>query len=159
MHLREGEKILKVYRHHPTPFVYKIFKLVLLFVPFYLLLILAGGNLSGRGYFWSYFLLSVLLIIVLTYSALVYWLDKLVITNQRIIYINWKYLTVKHESDLELGKIEDIQTQENGFWAHFRIFDYGTLNLATASSYTALVFTEAPDPEHIRQFINHIMQQ
>lgn len=159
MHLREGEKVLKTYRHHLTPFVFQLFKLALVMAPFYIFLFLLASSMSTKWYYLTHLIFLLFFLLMVAYLSLIYWLDKLIITDQRIIHINWKYLTRKDESDLEIDRIEDIQTKEKGFFAHFKIFDYGTLILETASSYTALTFLNAPDPESIRQFINHIKKQ
>ena len=97
--------------------------------------------------------------LVCAYVSLVYWLDKLVITNERIIYIDWIFLTLRKESEAFLDDIEDIQTQEKGFISKFRIFDYGRFKLETAASSVCIDFIEAPNPEGIRKFVYHIKQQ
>jgi hypothetical protein len=94
--------------------------------------------------------------LIIVYVALIYWLDKLIITNHRIIYIDWKYLTVRDESEALLNDIQDIQTEEKGILSTFAIFDYGLLRLDTASSYITIEFFQAPDPEGIRKFIYHV---
>ncbi len=95
-------------------------------------------------------------ILFCVYLALIYWLDKIIITNLRIVHIDWKYLTVKHESEVMIADIQDIQTKERGFWSHFKIFDYGSIKIDSPSSYVTIRFTQAPNPEEIRQFIYHL---
>ncbi len=153
MELREGERILKVYHHHPTPFVFDVLKVILGTFPFLLLLMLFKPLFSHNVYIIIHLVLLFLFSLLITYVAFIYWLDKLVVTNIRIVHIDWKYLTIREESEALLKDIQDIQTMEHGFLAYFRIFDYGTLRLDTASSYITLVFTQAPSPEHIRRFI------
>ena len=94
-----------------------------------------------------------LTIYLILYLSLIYWLDKIIITDLRIIHVDWKYLTVKHESAVMLDDIQDIQTKERGFWSHFKIFDYGSIKIDSPSSYVTIIFTQAPNPEGIRQYI------
>jgi len=82
-----------------------------------------------------------------------YWLDRLIVTNHRVVYIDWKYLTIRNEYGADLGDIQDIITKEKGFLAHFRMFDYGEFRLETASNRAIIVFVDAPDPESLRQFV------
>lgn len=156
MHIREGEQILKVYHHHPTPFVFEILKVIAGTFPFLLLLFFFKNVLPSWWYFISYLIILGVFILVITYVSLIYWLDKLIITNHRIVYQNWKYLTARTESEVEMHEIADIQTYEKGFLAHFKIFDYGLFKLDTPSSYVALEFPDAPNPEEIRRYIYHV---
>lgn len=158
MHLREGERILKVYHHHPTPFVFDVLKVILGSFPFFLLLFLFHPALSTKVYVITNLVIFIIFSLVIVYISLIYWLDKLVITDQRVVYIDWKYLTVRDEAEALLSDIQDVQTEEKGLLAFFRLFDYGTLRLDTASSYVTIEFLDAPDPENIRKFIYHLKQ-
>ena len=156
MELREGEKILKIYHHHPTPFVVDLLKIVAGSFPFFLLLYLFGSTMSIKAYIIAHLIVIGLFTLILIYQALVYWLDRLVITSQRIIHVDWKYLTKRDEYEAELNDIQDISTKEKGILAVFWMLDYGTFTLQTASHTSIIEFTEAPDPEGIRQFIYSI---
>ena len=159
MHLREGEKILRVYHHHPTPFVFDVLKVIIGAFPFLMLLFLFKSALSSKAYILANLFIFGLFALVLIYVSLIFWLDKLVITNQRIVHIDWKYLTVRDESEAILSDIQDVITHEKGILSHFRVFDYGNLTMDTSSSYVTIQFEHAPDPESIRQFIYHLRRQ
>lgn len=153
MDLREGEHILKVYRHHRTPFVIDLLKIIVGSFPFFLLLYLFGPSISAKAYFIAHVVIISLFTLVLIYQSLIYWLDKLVITNQRVVLIDWKFLTIRKEYETELIDIQDIITREKGVLAVFKWLDYGTFRLQTASHASIIEFNDAPDPEGIRQFI------
>jgi hypothetical protein len=156
MKLREGERVLKVYHHHPTPFFYQMVKAMAVTFPFFLLIFLFQGNLSTKWFVLLNLIVLFAFALLVTYLSLIYWLDKLVITNVRVVNIDWKYLTIRDEAEARLEDIQDVLTQENGILAHFRIFDYGTLTIDTSSSFVTLEFKDAPDPEGMRRFIYHI---
>ncbi|MBT4917358.1 PH domain-containing protein [Candidatus Peregrinibacteria bacterium] len=156
MKLREGERIMKIYHHHPTPFVFDVLKAVAGAFPFFLMLFLFQGALSTKWFAILNVFVLALFALVITYLSLIYWLDKLVVTTQRVIHIDWKYLTIRDEAEALLKDIQDIQSEEKGILAAFRVFDYGTFRLDTASSYVTLEFFNAPNPEQIRQFIYHV---
>lgn len=153
MHLREGEEILKIYHHHPTPFIFDVVKVIAGFFPFYLGLFAAQNALSLKWYIILHLIIFFLFVLVVTYISLIYWLDRLIVTNLRVLYIDYKYLTVRDDSSILLDEITDIQTHEKGLLSYFWVFDYGVFAMDTASSYVALTFTEAPNPEGIRRFI------
>jgi len=153
MELREGEKILKIYHHHPTPFVRNLLKIIIGSFPFFLLLYLFGSTMSTKAYVISNFVVICIFILILIYKTLVYWLDRLLVTSHRIIYIDWRYLTKRDEYEADLSDIQDISTKEKGILSVFWVLDYGTLTLQTASHTSIIQFVDAPDPEGIRQFI------
>lgn len=159
MMLREGEKILRTYRHHPTPFVWQIIKALALMVPLYFIIyIFTNGLFTG----WAILIHVFVLIIcglVLLYLTLIYWMDKFIVTNQRVLYIDYKYLTVSEEAETFLNDIQDITTKENGLLSYFWIFDYGLITIETPASSVTIVFDDAPDPEGIRQLIFHMRTQ
>lgn len=156
MYLREGEQVMKVFHHHPAPFAKNVFKIILGTLPFFMILYLFSSTMSRSAIAWSNIVVVLIFILILIYHALVYWLDRLVVTNQRVIHIDWKYLTIRNEYETELNDIQDIHTKEKGVLAAFWIFDYGTFRLQTSSHEVTINFTEAPDPEGIRQFIYNI---
>lgn len=159
MHLQVNEVILRVIHHHPTPFVAQVFKLVLAFFPFFLLLFVGQDSVSTASFMTAELVLFAFFALVLVYLGLIFWLDKLVITNHRIIYINWKFLTVRNESEARLEDIQDVRTKERGILSYFIVFDYGLFQVDTASSSAILVFDNAPNPEGIRQYVYHLRSQ
>lgn len=159
MHLREGEQILQIFHHHPTPFVFNILKLIAATLPFFLLIFVFQESLSTSVFVLINLGVFLLFALVVIYLSLIYWLDKLVVTNFRVVHIDWKYLTVRDEAEGLIDDIQDIQTEEKGLLSYLKVFDYGSISIDTASSHVTLIFRDAPDPEGIRRFIYHVRQQ
>lgn len=159
MHLREEEQILKVYHHHPTPFVFDILKVFLGTFPFFLVIFLFKESVNMQWYILLHIIVFILFTLVVAYVSLVFWLDKLIITNQRIIFVNWRYLTVRDEVEAYFNEIQEINTEEKGFLSYFKAFDYGNIRIETAASHVSIDFLDAPDPEGIRRFIYHVKPQ
>lgn len=159
MILREGERILKVYHHHATPFILDILKAIFGVIPFFLIIFFARDHISSKAYIISHLVIIVIFALIIAYVSMVYWLDKLVITNLRIVFINWKRLTKREESEALLNDIQDIQIHEKGIFSHFSLLDYGSFTLETASSRRTIHFEQAPDPEGIRRYIYHVRHQ
>lgn len=153
MHLREGEKILRIFHHHPTPFVLTILKVIGAVLPFFFLLFLLQESFSDKAYFLAHLIVLLIFSLVVIYQALIFWLDRLVVTNMRLYQIDWKYLTVRSEAEALLTDIQDVVTSEKGVLAYFKVLDYGSIKIETASSHVTLFFEDAPNPEGIRQFI------
>lgn len=93
---------------------------------------------------------------VLMYDSILYYLDRLIITNRRVIYIDWNGAFSNTEHEAELIDIQDIETKEKGIFAFFSFLDFGDFTLETASTHTTIHFPSAPDPEGIKHFIYHL---
>lgn len=153
MQLRDQEQIINQFRRHKTPFVFSIIKLLLLFTILYVIAYFLTPYVSVLVSFIIFLAISLVFGFFITYEAFIYFLDKLVITNFRILFVNWKSLIQKEEYEAELMDIQDIVTRSKGFLAKFKIFDYGTIEVQTASSKATIIFDKAPHPESIKNFI------
>ena len=153
MQLQRGEQIIKIYHHHPFPFMMQIVKVVGASLPFFFLLYLASSVMRYEWIVISILFIMALYTVIIVYLALIYWLDKLVITNKRIIHIDWKLLSQREEGEALLIDIQDISSKEKGILSALYLFDYGQIRLETAASKATVIFTEAPDPEGIKEFL------
>jgi len=153
MFLHKDERILKIYYHHYTPFLVHILKLFTATLPFYFILFMMHNSFSFKIILMFHLIIIMLFSVVAVYLTLVYWLDRLIVTNKRLIFVDWEYLTVKTEHESELTDIQDITSKENGLFALIPFFDYGTIEIETASAGTFIVFHQAPDPNGIKKFI------
>ncbi len=87
------------------------------------------------------------------YDFVIFYLDRLIVTNRRIVHIDWHNLLSRGEQEAELKDIQDIETVENGIFSSIKLFDFGTFWLETASTKTTITFKDAPDPEGIKHLI------
>lgn len=153
MQLQRGEQVIKIYHHHPFPFIMQIIKALGASLPFFFLLYLFSSVMKYEWIVISILLIMAIYTVIIVYLALIYWLDKLVITNKRIIHIDWKLLSQREEGEALLTDIQDISSKEKGILSSLYLFDYGQLRLETAASKATVIFTEAPDPEGIKEFL------
>jgi hypothetical protein len=157
MHLDDNERILKVYYRHYYPYFIRVLKLIGVSIPFYFLIFILGDSLGANEAFLIHVFILLLFTAVLLYLTLLYWLDRLIVTNKRLIYIDWKYLTAKTEYETELKDIQDITSMENGLFAIIPALDFGTLLIKTSSNDTTIQFHEAPNPNGIKGFIQDLI--
>ena len=159
MQLIDDEVILRIFHHHITPFLYWLFKVIIVYVVIFLLVYLFQDVFSSGVFVGLHLLLIISFAIIMFYKSVVYWLDKLYVTNRRVIYVNWISIFTRKESEAMLSDIQDIQTREQGMISYFKFFDYGTFTLETAATKITMTFEQASDPEGIRQYIYHIRPQ
>ncbi|MCD6109366.1 hypothetical protein J7J83_01235 [bacterium] len=153
MKLQSNEQIIKTFHHHPLPFFIQIIKTIGASLPFFFLLYLFTPSLSYNSIIIANLIIIGIFGIIILYLGLIYWLDKLIITNKRAVHVDWIVLSKRIEGEALLNDIQDIQTQEKGLLSALYIFDYGSIQIKTASSKTTITFTEAPDPEGIKAFL------
>ncbi len=158
MHLREHEETLRTIRRHITPFILMLVKILIVSVPAYAIALFIGQYLGAKFSVISILIISVFVGFFITYIAITYILDRLVITNQRVVFINWKSFWRREEFETELKDIQDIRSREKGFLASFRFLDYGLVEIETASSSTTVIFDNAPDPEGIRSYLSQLIR-
>jgi hypothetical protein len=79
-----------------------------------------------------------------------------IVTNERIVDIDFYYLLYKHFSEAELNKIQDISYTSQGIFA--TIFNYGDVTIETAGEAPHLVFETVPHPERVVETIRNLME-
>lgn len=78
-----------------------------------------------------------------------FYLDLLIVTNDRLIHIEQHGLFARSISELDLYKIQDATSEVNGFFAS--VFRYGTIQIQTAGAVDKFTGNYIPHPEHLRQ--------
>lgn len=156
MKLQKNEQIVKVFHHHPTARVVRGFGIVIASFPFFFCAWFFRDLFTSPQMTMLYFGIGALNFLILLYDSVLYYLDRLVITNRRVLYIDWNGAFSNTEHEAELVDIQDIETREKGIISLISALDYGDFTLETASTHTTIHFPNAPDPEGIKHFIYHL---
>lgn len=156
MHLDNDERILKVYYHSLFPYLVSVGQLLAATLPFFFFIYLIRTSINFNQALLIYSFVLFLFSLVFIYITLIYWLDRLVVTTKRVIFIDWRYLSSKIESETELKDIQDIVSKENGIFSLLPLLDFGTVEIKSASNKTAITFNEAPDPNGIKKFLQSV---
>jgi hypothetical protein len=159
LQLQGGEQVIRVFHHHYYFFIVRGLKLWSASIPFFFLAFLITYSLSFNIQFYAYLSIVVLFGLVHLYDHMIYYLDSLVITNKRIVHLDWVNLFKYLENQATLDEIQNISTEENGFLSRLNLFDFGMFVLETSSTKTIITFPEAPDPEGIKYFIYNLLKQ
>ncbi len=77
-----------------------------------------------------------------------------IVTNERIVDIDFIYLLYKQFSEAELSKIQDISYATGGIFA--TIFDYGNVTIETAGETPNLTFKKIPHPARVVETIRSL---
>ncbi len=159
MKLQVNEKIIKVYHHHVFFFLWRGVKVWSAILPFLLLTFMFRSLMPVM---WQLAIIATTIVgfaLVHAYDFVMYYLDTLIITNQRVVHLDWinpfKYL----ETQAMLDDIQNVESVENGFLSELKIFDFGEFQIETASTRTVIKFSQAPDPEGIKFFVTDLSRR
>lgn len=153
MHLRSKEVVQKIYHRHFFPYFMRLMAVACASSPFYFIVFLLSTSLDRSTTAWMIGGVSALFVLVIAYISFIYWMDRLVVTNFRVIFIDWQLLNISSESEAELHEIQDIHTKTKGIFSFIPFLDYGNLRIETAASRLSIDFQFAPDPNAIKLFI------
>jgi len=99
-----------------------------------------------------------LFVILFAFSNFVdYYLDVWIVTNERVINIEQKGLFAREISEKELGQMQDITSDVDGFWA--TILSYGDVYIQTAAEKERFVFKEIPFADEVARRISNLVSE
>lgn len=150
-----SEHVLLVLRQHPFTQVKKIvIGIVMFFLPMFLSSVGLFGFLPGSYQFafvimWWIATFGFFFSIFLTWFFSVY-----IITDERLIDVDFLSLIYKDVATAKLDKIEDISAVTGG--AIQSMFDYGTIKIQTAGSSVTIDFEHVPHPAKVMKLLNEL---
>ena len=86
------------------------------------------------------------------YSIMLYFLNIVIVTNQRVIENKQNGFFDYRANEMELSKIQDISIKISGSLATF--LDFGDIEIQSAGAKAKFYFDIIPHPEKIREIIN-----
>jgi len=157
MILRKNEQILHTVYHHFFPYV----KRLVLFSLFSILIFVLVRFLTltfPAVAFYIYLTFFVILVAVFLYMSFIYWMDRLIITNQRLIFINWISLTYVQENEIFLKDVQDIAAFESGIIRFIPFLSNGTVVIKSSAYKVDITFEEVGKASAVKTFINKISE-
>jgi len=88
-------------------------------------------------------------------NFLLWYFNVSIVTNQRIIDIDFINILYKQFSATRISKVEDVTTRRGGFIR--TIFDYGDVFVQTAAQMAEFEFLAVPHPEQVVRIVNNLM--
>lgn len=154
----EKEPILLVLRRHPilnVPWI--LVSILMLLAPILIFPIFPFVSAVFPGIFGffatvGWYLLTSAYIIE---SFLNWYFNIYIITDERIIDVDFYSLIYKEVSEAKLEKIEDVTATTAGFWG--AVFNYGTIAIQTAAEKREFEFEAVPYPAKVTKFLNELI--
>lgn len=152
----KSEHVLLVLRQHPFTQIKKIIiGIVMFFLPLLISLVGAFGFLPG-SYQLAFLIMWWIMTFGLFFSIFLTWFFSVyIITDERLIDVDFLSLIYKDVSSAKLDKIEDISAVTGG--AVQSMFDYGTVSIQTAGSKVTIDFEDVPHPSRVTKLLNELI--
>lgn len=90
-------------------------------------------------------------------NFLLWYFSVSLVTNRRIIDIDFQNILYKEFSATTIDKIEDVTDRRGGFFG--ALFDYGDVFIQTAATKEAFEFLSVPHPDAVVRIVNELMGQ
>ncbi len=158
---QEDEEIILLMRAHiVTTFPWIIVTLLLLAAPIILLPIFGGlGTLAAIGYGMTFSLLVFWYLGTFTFAFLnfLFWyFNVYIVTNQRIVDVDWYSLVNREVNVSQISKIQDITANQIGVLSG--LFDYGHVFIQTAGTEPNFEFHNVPHPQLVARKIQELLE-
>lgn len=151
------EKIILVLRQHP---ITQIKSIAFLFFAFFFVpwLVQVSGLLSFLPSHFNvafYIFLFVLFLGMAFRCFLLWFFNVYIITDERIIDVDFLSMIYKNISTAKLENIEDVTKKTSGISAS--LFDYGTILIQTAATKNEFEFEHVPHPAKVVKLLNELV--
>jgi len=135
--------------------------LVLTFLPFFLFPPLFGGQFplipmfSAKAQLLTAVLWYLATISFVFESFLNWYFNVAIVSNQRVIDIDFSWPLFRNVSECELSRVQDVGYVISGFGA--TVFNYGDVLVQTASEITRFVFNSVPNVDKAHDIITDLV--
>lgn len=159
----DQEEILLFMRAHPITNVrWIVATLILLIVPMILLPLLAGTRLLPSevppGYYIVLPLVWYLGVFGFAFTNFLHWyFNVYIVTNQRVVDIDWINLLYKQLASAQLARIQDVTYKQGGILDSF--FNFGNVFIQTAGTEPNFEFESVPKPDQLVREIDRIIEE
>lgn len=166
IHAQSDEKIIYTLRRHPITFVPTIllFAFLATAVPWMARILLLNINADlfldngvhavavlGSSFYY-------LALLVFFYGRFVdYYLDMWIVTNRRLIDVDQIGLFGRSVSEVELYKVQDIRSDQRGFFA--TIFNFGNISVETSGAELRFMVSQIHNPNGLRREILELIRE
>ena len=148
--------VLVVRSHWMRYFKYIAGAVLVLILPIVIALLLPTIN-TNAALLVAIFLISIQISMSLAvYSFLMWYYNVNIITDQRVIDLDFKSIFSHTSSEARLEKIEDVSSQQSGSFTN--ILDIGTVHIQTAGTNAFIEFDSVPRPREIQDIISDLLE-
>ena len=156
------EEILLLLREHPIyNLPWMLLTVILFILPLFVLhpnfFAVLFGVTFPQKFFTAVSLLWYLFSFAFAFEKFLVWYFQVgIVTNERIVDIDFYGLLHKEVTDASIAKIQDVSVKQGGIVATF--FDCGDVLVQTAGKVTSIEFLRTPRPAWVADFIEDLVE-
>lgn len=152
----KDEQIILVLRQHLfTQIKWVLISILMTFLPI-LFGITGIFTFLPPTYRFASLLLWYLLVIGFSIESYLKWFYRVyIITDERLIDVDFISMVYKNVSTTKIDNIEDITSLSSGFFSS--IFDFGSVLIQTAGAVPEIVFERVPQPSKVTALLNEMI--
>lgn len=152
----QGEQIVLLVRQHPIMNLrWMFFALVLGLAPLILRYIPVIDFFPERFQFMTMVAWYVLILGYVLENFLSWFFHVNIITDERVIDIDFMSLLYKRISSAKIDNIEDVTSSVGGFLGSF--INYGNVEIQTSAELREFIFDNIPQPEKVTRLLNEMI--
>jgi len=151
------EQVILAVRAHPISQIHWLINgLIMIFILVIINFFLPSILKTKYLFFIDFFIFSVILS-YFWFNIVSWHFNVGIITNRRVIDIDFSSILYKEVSTAMLSRIEDVTAKTGGFFASF--VDYGNIHIQTAGTEMNLDFINIPKPTETAKIINSLLKR
>jgi hypothetical protein len=149
--------ILFLRRHFITNIPWIIVSFIMLILPILLSPFFNLNFMPARYQIITFILWYLITSAYILENYLSWYFNVYIITDERVIDVDFYSLIYKRISETKIEKIEDVTYSQGGIAQSF--FDYGLVNIQTAGEITEFEFDAIPHPSKVAKVLNQLLLQ
>lgn len=149
-----GEMVVLVLRAHPVTQIGWIVNSLILFILLFVLNFIMPQIFNVNQILFINIFGIVIILSYAWFNFLSWFFNVGIITNRRVIDVDFSSVIYKEVSETRLNRIEDITSKSGGYLQSY--FDYGDLFIQTAGTQENIEFIKVPHPSQAVQIINSL---
>jgi hypothetical protein len=153
----QDEEVILVIRSHWIVYVPQVFLAILVLALPWILGAISSDIFKSTAIFFSLLITSLLISGSILISTLLKWYYNVdMITDQRVVDLDFPNIMAHTMSEAQLEHIEDVTQKQFGLLGS--IFDVGTVYVQTAGSNQNIEFTNIPRPRDVQEILSDLLE-
>jgi len=153
----DDEEIVLMVRAHPITQLFCLFNALVVFIFLFFTNYFFAGYFSASRVIFFNLLVIVIILNYLWFNFLAWYFNLGIITNERVIDVDFSTVLYKETTSAYYNKIEDVTVKTGGFLAS--MVDFGNIFVQTAGTEANIEFMNIPEPGKVAELINSSMEK
>lgn len=153
----DDENVILIVRSHWIRYVkYIASSILILTVPIVAALLIPSIRDNASLLVAIFFMCIMISMSLVMYSFLLWYYNVNIITDRRVVDVDFKTIFSHSSSEARLDKIEDVTSKQGGAFSN--VLDIGTVHIQTAGTNAYIEFDSVPKPREIQDILSDLLE-